>query len=81
MLIARKSYSIILNYRIGMEIREVSVKNVREKKHLMSLSMSVRPCTMSRQGHSGSRESHKICLWGRSCLYVGHLWSVQKLMD
>ena len=33
-----------------------------------SWSTRVRPCTMSRQGHSGSFESRNICLWGKSCL-------------
>ena len=34
MLIVRKSYCIILNWKIKMEIHELSVENMREKRNL-----------------------------------------------
>ena len=64
MLIARKSNSVILNWkkRHAWRIHELGEENVG-KKETFDVMINVRPCTMTRQGHSVSWESCKICLW------------------
>ena len=34
-----------------------------EEKEIFDIMINVRPCTITRQGHSVSYESCKICLW------------------
>ena len=41
-----------------------------EEKETFDVMINVRSCTITRQGHSVSWESCKICLWEESCLCV-----------
>ena len=81
MLIARKSYSIIINKRKhAQKICELCVENVR-KKETFDVMINVKPCTMLRQDHFVYLANHvKFVYEKKLCLCVRHLWFLKKLI-
>ena len=47
-----------------------------EEKETFDVMINVRPCTITRQGHSVSYKSGNICPWEEKLSFVRHLWFV-----